>query len=1058
MGLTRLAIKRPLAILMFITALVIMGLVARGLMRVDRFPKISYPFVSVSVSYPGASPEDVERLIVEPIEDAVAGIPGIFSITSTSSEGQGRVSINLVEDADPDKAAIDVERRVAALRARLPSDAGTPSVSKADPSAQPIMNLAMTGRRLDELFDLANVTVAPTLQSVLGVADVSLMGGLQREIQVQLDYAKLESYGISIQQVNTALTRENISLPGGTVEEGGKTVSVRSVGQFKSADDLKSLIVAARPTGLVFLRDVATIAEGYKKQTRIQRYNGQEAVGMSIVQQSDANTLETVERINETLERLKHMLPQDVRLHVTNDASRFTRASLEAVQVDLGLAVLLTALVLLVFLHSWRNVFIVCLAIPTSLISTFLVMYALGFSLNTISLMALALMIGILVDDSIVVLENIHRHFKLGAAPLIAALNGRSEIGLAAIAITLTDVIVYIPVAFMQGNIGRIFREYGLTIAAATLFSLFVSFTLTPMLASRWMKSREGDGGLLSRFGRWWDRLFEVFQNAYGIVLGWSVRHRPVIILVAAIMLTGTASFIPLRLLGTEYAPQEDDNQFNINAQMPVGSSLTVTDQAVKQLEQAMSKMPEVGALFASVGSRGMWGGGTNHANIGVQLVDKRQRQRSVWQVIAEVRRAAANIPGMSVQMSTANPLGRGGASFQLRIRGDDLGELTDITGQVKELMRGVPGIVDVRDNISAGEPEVRAILDRRKLADLGVTANQVANALRTVIGGTVVTQVRPEGQTQIDVTVIGNEADRQDLSRLAALPLTSNTGQNVRLGQVAEIKRATGPSQIVRVDRKLAITVSSSIADRPLGDIARDVQEKLRTIPLPLGYSFTLSGQVQQLDIALAALISALSLSVILIYMLMVALYESWLDPLAIMFALPVAVVGAFLGLYLTGNTVNIFSMIGIIMLMGLVTKNGILLVDFTKTLRSRGLQRFEAIVEAGRARLRPVLMTSATVVCAMIPLALKLEAGAESRAPMAVVVIGGVISSTMLTLVLVPVVYTLLDDLRVLLPRLVGALPREKVAPVGLAADPPGEVAHLSANPGIEGTIQAK
>lgn len=1035
MGLTRLAIKRPLAILMFISMLVIMGLVARGLMPVARFPKVNYPFVSVSVSYPGASPEDVERLIAEPLEDALAGLPGVTTIGSTSSEGQCRVSVGLVEDADADKAAIDVERRVAGLRGRLPADASTPNVNKADPNAMPIMNIALTGRSLQELYDTANDTLAPALQSVLGVADVSISGGLQREVQVQLDYSKLESYGITIQQINTALTRENVSLPGGSVTEGRQSVSVRSIGQFKSADDLKNLIVVTRPTGNIFLKDLANIVETNKQQTRFQRYNGQDAVGLSIIQQSDANMLETVDRVKATVARLKNSLPQGMRLEMTNDASRFTRASLDSVQTDLGLAVLLTALVLLLFLHSWRNVFIVCLAIPTSLISTFLIMLALGFSLDTISLMALALMIGILVDDSIVVLENIHRHLKLGEVPLIAALNGRSEIGMAAIAITLTDVVVYIPVAFMQGNIGRIFREYGLTIAGATLFSLFVSFTLTPMLASRWMKHSDNSRDPLSRFGRKWDRMFEGLQSGYGHIVAWAISHRPVILFVAAIALTITAAFIPLHILGTEYAPQEDDNQFNVNVRMPVGSSIEVTDRAVRQMEAALAKVPEVNAVFASVSTGGFMGGSSG--SIAVQLVDKRQRQRSIWQVISEVRRLGAAIPDAAVQTSTANPMGRGGGTaFNLDIKGDDMGTLETIVGQVEDLARGVPGIVDMRDTLAnvAGQPEVRAVLDRRKMADLGITAYQVSNAVRTAIGGSVVTQVRPEGQTQLDVTVISNEADRQNLARLAALPLASTTGQNIRLGQVAQIVRTTGPSRIERSDRKLVVTLSSSISGRPIGDVARDVQARLATIELPPGYSFSFSGQVQQLNVALDTLLTALTLSIPMIYMLMVALYESWLDPLAIMFALPVALVGAFTGLFLTGNTINIFSMIGIIMLMGLVTKNGILLVDFTKTLRSQGLERSEAIVQAGRTRIRPVLMTSATVVCAMTPLALKLEAGAESRAPMAVVVIGGVISSTMLTLVLVPVMYSLLDDMRILLGRIAATLRHRRLGGRGM------------------------
>ncbi|MBI2321558.1 MAG: efflux RND transporter permease subunit [Chloroflexi bacterium] len=666
------------------------------------------------------------------------------------------------------------------------------------------------------------------------------------------------------------------------------------------------------------------------------------------------------------------------------------------------------------------------LAIPTSLISTFLVMYALGFSMNLMTLMALALMIGILVDDSIVVLENIHRHLTMGAPPREAALKGRSEIGLAAIAITLADVIVYLPVAFMQGNIGRLFREYGLTVAAAALFSLLVSFTLTPMLASRWLKSREEEPrGLWGSFTRAWEHSFGFLRDGYGHVLGWSLNRRPLIVMLGVASLVVALAFIPLRLLGTEYVPAEDDGQFNVNIQLPPGTNIDTTYATVMQVERQIRALPEVRGVYASMGGGGGFfgGSGDRSASMTVQLVEKHERERSVFQVMNDVRRLSRNIPEISVRASVQTALAGGGSFLQMQVLGPDLTTLRQVAASVAAAAREVPGVGDVFDESSAGEPEIRFRLDRERMAALGITASEAASALRTVVQGTVASTLRREGEPELDITVVGRAADTVDLDRLANVPLLTRGNQVIRVGQIATIERAVGPAQIVRMDRQRMLNITASAVGRPIGDVAQDLRAAFQQLAVPPGYRVVVAGQAQNIDTAFTALLGALWLSVILIYMLLVALYESWLHPLAIMFALPVSLVGAFLGLMVSGNTLNLFSMIGIIMLMGIVTKNAILLVDFTNILRGRGYSRGDALVEAGRTRLRPILMTTLTIVFAMLPLAMKFEAGGESRAPMAVVVIGGVISSTLLTLVLVPVVYTYLDDMARFVQRLLGA-----------------------------------
>ncbi|HZU04432.1 MAG TPA: efflux RND transporter permease subunit [Chloroflexota bacterium] len=1032
MGLTRTAIQRPLATIMVFLALILLGQQAYTRLRVDRFPAITFPVVFAQISWPGASPEDVEQSILVPAENAVAGISGVQRIDSAAQEGSGRLTIWFVEGTDIDQATLDVQRRLAGIGRLLPIDATQPSVAKADPNSIPVMNVVLSGSRSpEELRTLAEETVQQRLLAVPGVADVTVNGGLQREIQVLVDYAKLEAYGLSLTQVSNALQRENVNSPGGRVDVGERGFSVRAMGLAQTPAQLGEYIVATTPRGPIRLRDVATIEVSYKRPTSMLRYYSHErgsidAVGLTITKQADANTLETADNVRAALQQIRRTLPPGVEVTITNDTSRFVRRAVDAVQRDLILAIIITGVVLFLFLHTWRNTVIVLISIPTCLVSTFLLMYTMGFSINTITLMAMALMIGILVDDSIVVLENISRHLRLGEHPMEAALKGRSEIGLAAIAITLTDVVVYVPISFMQGNIGKLFREFGLTIASATLLSLLVSFTLVPVLASRWLKAHEEEGQ--SRFARAWERGFDRLAAAYRRLLAWALHHRPVVVAVAAAALI--ASLLPLHfnLIGQEYAPNEDDGQFTINTEMPPGTSLAGNSAAIARIEEGLLRIPEVESFTTTVGQSGSRFGGTDrNGQIAVQLVEKTKRQRSVFEVMQEVRRLEAEVPGMRLRANVQSPLIGGGGSTPINIRltGDNIQTLQELAAQVEQIVRNTPGTVDIRNDAAVGEPEVRAFLDRQRMADLGVTASQVANALRTAIGGNTVTQLRVEGQSGIDITVLANRDLRNDLTTLANIPIPVGAagaagttsipgiGSTVRLGQVADLRVVTGPTSIARSDRQRQVSVQANLVGRSVGDAAREIRAELARLPMPAGYRWTFIGQVDQLDRARDALLSALAISVILIYMLLVALYESWLHPLAIMFSLPVALVGALGGLLLTGNTLNVFSMIGMIMLMGLVAKNAILLVDFTNMLRAEGLPRLEALLRAGPIRLRPIIMTTATVVFAMIPLALKLEEGGESRAPMAVVLIGGVLTSTLLTLVLVPVMYTYLDDL---------------------------------------------
>ncbi|HEY3108944.1 MAG TPA: efflux RND transporter permease subunit, partial [Chloroflexota bacterium] len=913
MGLTRLAINRPLAMLMFICSLVIVGFVSMTYMKVDRLPNISFPFVSVSVNYPGASPSDVEQLVTKVIEGGMAGITGVQTITSNSNEGRAQINLQLVEGADANQAAIDAQRNVGRLTARLPTDIQPPTVNRADPNAFPVMNVALSGRRsLDQIYDIAVNQVQPKLQSVLGVADIGLNGGIQREIQVQLDYNKLESYGISIAQVTTALQRENIGQPAGSIQQGRQNITIRSMGGLQTTDDIANVQITTGTTQPIRVRDVAQVVDTYKTVSRYQRYGDQDAVGLSITKQSDANSLQVASDLKKAIAELNRSMPADVRLAITNDTSVFTRASLDAVQFDLSIAIFLTATVLILFLHSWRNVVIVVLAIPTSLISTFIVMYALGFSIDMMSLMALALLIGILVDDSIVVLENIHRHIGLGEPVRSAALTGRSEIGMAAIAITLADVVVYMPVAFMQGNLGKLFKEYGITIATATLFSLFIGFTLTPMLASRWLKEHDADPhatGLWTRFTNRWEAGIGWLARRYRGLLSFSLDHRPLIVAIGVLSVAIVGVIYSQRLIGFEYAPSEDNSNFRINISMPSGTTLDTTDQVVRQVEAIVrEQVPEAVALYTSVGGGGFGAIGATNGNIDVGVTPKGHpwwlkpweavdalwkgeplptvRERSTFQIIDSLRPRFSAIPEASIQMSTDQAFGGGGfgGGLQVRILGDDLDELQFLASQVEQVMRQTPGVADVRNNSAAQLPELRAVFDRQRMAELGVTSQVVATAMRTAVTGTVVSTLRAEGQDQLDITLIAEAADRLDPQKLADLPLTPQqggagagavgipAGTPVRLGQVARFERASGPFQIQRQDRKRTLGLSGQLTrGATLGDVARLFRENMaRSIQFPAGYSYQLVGQAQQLDVATQALLGALTLSVIMIYMLL--------------------------------------------------------------------------------------------------------------------------------------------------------------------------------------------
>jgi len=1178
-GLTRLSLARPVAIVMLFAALIVLGLQSYGRLAVDRLPPTNFPSVSVNVNYAGASPLDIEQLIAIPLEKAVAGLRGVDTVSSNSSLGSVRLNVNFTEDTNLDQAAIDVEKRIASIKNQLPADASAASVVKADFNSFPIMNIVLAGGgRLttSQLYDIGNEVVLPALLQSYGVADVGISGGRQREIQVRVDPVRLKAFDISLQQVVTSLGSENVNTPSGTLRVGNAEPSVRFTALAQSVADFRNTVIqrggagggGATVTPPVYVKDVADVVDTYAELTRLQRFNGEEAIGLTITKQPDSNSIKVADSVKATLERVQRSLPPGVTYRIANDTTRYTRDALRDVQTDLGLAIIITGTVLMLFLHSWRNTIIVLLAIPTSLISTFLVMYFLGFTLNLMSLLALALLIGILVDDSIVVLENIHRRLGLGEKPMIAALTGRSEIGLAAIAITLLDVVVFAPIGFVGGNIGSLFKQFGLTIVIATLFSLLICFTLTPMLASRWLKEHEregedegtvaaftggliamaagiygslafladnfagqtipvpgwitsfanaamgvqapasggfggapgaaaagqtlGVGGLVSlgvgvllfpvgwfvlrplarmvmrTFPQIWDAGYGAIARGYGAILPGVLRLRFLVVLAGVGVLVGTIWMVQSGVVGSEYAPSEDENQISLNLQMPPSATLEATDRVTQQVEGALldkAKYPEIRSVFTSVGGGGGYGGSGRQSRIAIELVDRGLRKRSVFDIQTELRKFGEILPdvGVSVDLPSALGGGGGGGGVSVRIVGPDPSVLGQLADQFEAILRRVDGIVDVSNSGQAGVPELRAVAMRSQTADLAVTSTTVSQAMRTAVQGTVATQLRVQDQAQVDVRVIVQRDANGIPLNLEDVPVLTTRGVVVRLGQVATIQNATGPSRINRSDRNRSVGVSGSVVGRPLGDVAAEVRQKQSTVAVPAGYRVTVGGAVQNLDRAISALTGALGLSVVLMYLLLAALYDSFLSPFIVLFSLPLAMIGAFGGLYMLDKTLNIFSLIGIIMLTGLVCKNAILLVDYTNTLRNEeGLSARDALVRAGPIRLRPILMTSATLVCSMLPILLGTGPGAEQRSPVAAVITGGMITSTLLTLIFVPALYTYFDDLANLPGRFMAwrARRRPSVASVtagGTVEDgqPAGVAGHEGAGAGMSASV---
>ncbi len=1027
MWLADTSIKRPVFATMVILGLVVLGIVSYPIIGVDLLPKVDFPMINISTMLKGASPEIMDIDVADKIEEAVNTINGVKTIASTSTEGISTTLVEFTLERDIDVALQDVREKIASIRSKLPNDIDEPVIEKVDPDAAPVMWLGLTGEKSVSVRDLstyADEALKEQLQKINGVGAIRLASLRLRQARVWLDAEKLKAYHITPQDIITALRRENVELPGGRIEGSTKEYSIKIEGEFPKIADFNNLIVSYHRGIPVRLSDIGRAEDGMAEKRSISRFNGISSVGLGVQKQSGTNTVEVIERIKKELPNIVKTLPPGMNLGISFDQSIFIKRSIREVQNHLIYGGILAVIAVFIFLRNSRTTLISALALPTSVIATFTLMNMFDFTFNNMTMLALSLSVGILIDDAIIVIENIYRHIEKGMKPAEAASFATSEIGLAVVATTLAIVAIFLPVAFMKGIIGRFFLQFALTVVFAVIVSLFVSFTLTPMMASRYLRSRESvvssqESGvqrlstLDSRPSRWLDNSYKKIEELYRKLLKTALNHRALVLITATIIFA-VSLFIP-KFIGKEFVPPEDQGRFIVRLQSPIDYSVNEVDRMFKKAEDLVRTTPEVKTIFYAQGfgpSREV-----NKASMFIGLKPKAERKRLQQEIMIEVRKKLRQIPGLKGTAEDISLVGGGQRQvpIQYSIRGRDLAALQTYTQQIVDEFSKLPGIVDVDTSLEAGKPEFRVIIDRDKAADLGVDTTAVAEAINFLIGGEVdITKFKDETKgRRYDVRARLNPEDRTSPDDIGQFHIRAKDGRLIEISNIIKIQEAGGPNIINRVDRQRAITLFANLEGKPLGQAKAEL-DSISSKILPPDYSARYKGMADIMEESFGFLIFALLLGVVLAYMILASQFESFIHPITVLLSMPFSFVGAFGALFITGKTLNIFSFIGLILLMGLVKKNAILLVDYTNTLRKRGMQRKEAILEAGPVRLRPILMTTFAMVLGMIPVAAGIGEGSETRSPMAIATIGGLLSSLFLTLIVVPAAYDLFDDIQ--------------------------------------------
>ncbi|HYN81998.1 MAG TPA: efflux RND transporter permease subunit [Gemmatimonadaceae bacterium] len=1051
MVISDFAIKRPMITIVVMVALVVFGLFSLFLLQTDEFPDVAEPVVLVGIPYPGASPAGVEREVLKPVEDAIKGISGVDQMFGTATDSYAQIVIVFVFEKDISQATQDIRDAISSIRADLPVEMKEPILKRFDPADRPIVSLTLASDAYTpaQLTRMADPTITSALKGISGVAQVNIVGEVKREMTVRLRPQALQAAGLSVADVVLALQAQNMATPVGNVSGALDERAIRLQGRLEGPADFMQLVVSERGGQLVRLGQVADALDGTQEQRTLALYNGKEAIGIDITKSKGYSTTAVSKKIQATVAEMQKTLPPGVRMEVVRDSGVRVADSVRSVEEALLIGALLTVLVVFVFLNSWRSTVITGLALPVSVLASFIAVWAFGFTLNTMSLLGLSLAIGILIDDAIVVRENIVRHIEMGKDHMTASREGTDEIGLAVAATTFSIIAVFVPVAFMYGVAGQWFKPFALTIACAVLVSLLVSFSLDPMLSAYWAdpqveahERRNPIARMLDRFNLWFNRQAE----RYKLLIGWALDHRLAMVALAVASFVIALALPAVGLVGSSFFGDVDRSELNIGIETPPGSNLDYTRIKAEEAGRLARARPEVSYTYTTIGGSN---GAVDNGNIYVRLVPKNKRDISATDLGEQLRVEVGRIAGATMTVFT-NDFSGSQKQIQIQLRGGTLASLNAAAGSIANEVRQVPGAVDVGLSTKGQKPELEVTLNRGLAGTLGITVAQVAQSLRPAFAGIKAGDwVDPTGETR-EVNVRLAPGARERASDLAQLPLVMQgpTGPTtLPLGQIADIRQGLGPAQITHLDGDLVVNVEANTAGRSLGEVMKDINARIERVTLPPGVRITQGGEVDSQNEVFGRIFTALGIAVMLMYLILVLQFGSFIEPLAILVSLPLSLVGVMLALMITGSTINIMSLIGVILLMGIVAKNAILLIDFAKWARiNDGLPRREAIIQAGAIRLRPIMMTTLALIAGMIPVALGWGEGAEFRAPLGRAVIGGVITSTLLTLVVIPTFYEIMDEWR------------EKVMDkVGLGKHRAGHTVTGGVNPVPEGALSS-
>ena len=1021
MFLSDVSIKRPVFATMMMVLLIVLGVVSYNRLAIDEYPDITYPVVIVNTTYPGASPESMMRDIAKPVEEALNTVQGMKEITSTSQEGNATVRLMFNLGVDIGTALQDVQAKISRIRRQLPPNIDDPIIRHFDPNEFPIMAIAIQSseRSIRELTDLADELIQPRIEAIPGVGGVNIIGGNARQIRVQLDPSAMRAYAVSPAQVAAALQRENQEVPAGRVQRGASEQLVRITGRVRDPAAFSDVAVVVRNGVPVRVGDLATVVDGAEERRGGAEIQGTPAVSVEVLKVSGSNTVQVADSVRHVLGQLERTVPADIRLTIIRDDSERIRESLHDVQLSIVLGAILTIAIIYLFLNSWRSTVITGLTLPVSIISAFFIMWVFGFTVNTMTLMALSLAIGLLIDDAIVVRENIVRHVEMGKNHHDAARDGTNEIGLAVMSTTFAVVAVFVPVAFMGGMIGKIFFQFGVTVAFAVLVSLFVSFTLDPMLSSVWydpeIEGAHGHGSVprnpirraVFNFNAWFERV----ADRYPALLDRALRRRWLVVGVAFASVVAALALVPR--IGFTWMPDADTNEFSVQYRVPPGSRPEYTMAKGREIAAFLRALPEVERTYLSVGGGFM--GTANNGRVAVRLKPRGERQRTLQEIQTELRGKLRDLPGVRPSITGQRTVFGGGfrPPIIVNVQGPEASRLKLAADRVLDAVRGVRGVAEPNSSEEGSLPQLDVRVDRQEAWRAGVGIATIASTLQPLFTGQRVTRWEDQQGYSHDVVIVYPDSMRASAADVAEISLLTDGSRSVQLSQVADVRAGVGPQQIERRQLEQQISVSAGVLPGyAVGEVADRVRRAIDEIGLPPGYRAVFTGDVQNLEETKGYVLEAIILAVVFIYLILASLFGSFLQPLSIMLALPMSLIGVALALLLTKGNLNVMTMIGIIMLMGLVTKNGILLIDMANQQRAAGENRHDALLASGRIRLRPIIMTTVAMIFGMLPLALAIGAGAETRAPMARAVIGGLITSTILTLFVVPVVYTLLDD----------------------------------------------